>query len=61
MANKTIQKEQEFQSRNNPSEMPGSHTKMRLKSALQKLNFVMAKAVSKSYTLDCSMFSHSYA
>ena len=39
---------------------------MRLKSAPQKLNFLMTKAISKSYTLDCSCkcpctFSHSYA
>ena len=27
--------------------MPRSHTKMRLKSAPQKMNFVMAKAISK--------------
>ena len=43
-----------------------SHAKMHLKSAPQKLNFVMAKAISKSYTLDCSCkcpctFPHSYA
>ena len=47
-------------------EMPSSHAKMCLKSASQKLNFVMAKAVSKSYTLDCSCkcpctFPHGYA
>ena len=46
--------------------MASSHTKMRLKSAPQKLNFVMAKAISKSYTLDSSnkspyTFPHSYA
>ena len=29
-------------------ERPRSHAKMHLKSALQKLNFVMAKAISKS-------------
>ena len=38
---------------------------MHLKSAPQKLNFVMAKAISKTYPLDCSykcpcMFPHSY-
>ena len=27
--------------------------KMRLKSAARKLNFVMSKAISKRYTLDC--------
>ena len=47
-------------------EMPRPHAKMRVKSAPQKLNFVMAKAISKSHTLDCSCkcpctFPHSYA
>ena len=46
-------------------DMPRSHANMHLKSAPQKLNFVMAKAISKSYTLDCSCkcsctFPHSY-
>ena len=35
-------------------EMPHSHAKMRLKDAPQKVNFVMVKALSKGYTLDCS-------
>ena len=40
--------------------------KMRLKRTSQKLNFLMAKAISKSYTLDCNCkwpctFPHSYA
>ena len=34
--------------------MPRSRAKMRLKSAPQKLNFLMAKDISKNYTLDCS-------
>ena len=34
--------------------MPHSNTKMRLKTAPQKLDFVIVKAISKSYTLDCS-------
>ena len=47
-------------------EMPYYHAKMRLKSAPQKLNFVIAKAISESYTLDCSYrcpctFQHSHA
>ena len=47
-------------------EMPRSYAKMRLKNAPEKLNFVMAKAISKSYTLDCSCkcsctFPHPYA
>ena len=42
------------------------HAKIRLKSAPQKLNFLMEKATSKSCTLDCSYkcsctFPHSYA
>ena len=32
-------------------EMPRFNAKMRLKSAPQKLNFLMAEAISKSYTL----------
>ena len=43
-----------------------SHAKIRLKTAPQKLNFVTAKAISESYTLDCSCkcpctFPHNYA
>ena len=49
-----------------PLEMPCSHVKMRLKSAPQKLNFLMANAISKTYALDCSCkcpctFLYSYA
>ena len=36
------------------SEMPRYHAKIQLKSAPQKLKFVMTKAISESYTLDCS-------
>ena len=32
--------------------MPPAHAKMRLKSAPQKLDFAMVKAITKSYTLD---------
>ena len=40
--------------------------RMRLKSAPQKLNFLIAKSIQKSYTLNCShkcpcTFTHSYA
>ena len=35
-------------------EMPCSHAKMRFKRASQKLNFLMTKDISESYTLDCS-------
>ena len=45
---------------------PHSHPKMRLKSAQKKLDFVMVKAITKSYTLDYSCkfpctSPHSYA
>ena len=54
MASERLQGEEQFHSKNYLLEMPCSYTKMRLKSAPQKLNFVMAKAISKIYTLDCS-------
>ena len=41
-------------SKNNLLEMPRSYAKNHLKSAPQKLNFVMKKAISKSNTLHCS-------
>ena len=41
-------------SKNHPFEIPRSYAKMCLESAPQKLNFVMAIAISKIYTLDCS-------
>ena len=66
MANERLQGEEEFHSKNYLLEMPCSHAKMRLKSAPKKLNFVITKVISKSYTLDCSCkcpctFPHSYA
>ena len=54
MASERLQGEEQLHSKNYLSEMPHSHAKMRLKSAPQKLNFLMAKDISKSYTLDCS-------
>ena len=65
-ASERLQGEEQFHSKNYLLEMPRSHAKMRLKSAPQKLNFLMAKAISKSCTLDCSCkcpctFPHSYA
>ena len=47
-------------------EMLRSHAKIRLKSVPQKLTFLMTKALSKSFILDCSCkcpctFPHSYA
>ena len=66
MASERLQGEEQFHSKNYLLEMSRFHAKMRLKSAPQKLNFLMAKAISKSCTLDCSCkcpctFSHSYA
>ena len=66
MASERLQGEEQLHSKNYLSEMPHSHAKMRLKSAPQKLDFVIVKAISKSYTLDCSCklpctFPHSYA
>ena len=54
MANERLQGEEQFHSINYLSEMPCSHVKICLKSVSQKLNFAMAKAISKSYTLDCN-------
>ena len=53
MANEKLQGEKQFHSKNYLLEMYRSNAKMRLKSAPQKLNFIIAKAISKSYTLDC--------
>ena len=66
MAKERLQGEEQFHSKDYLLEMPRFHAKMRLKSAPQKLNFLMAKAISKSCTLDCSCkcsctFPHSYA
>ena len=66
MASERLQGEQQFHSRNNLLEMPRFHAKMCLKSAPQKINFSMAKAISKRCTIDCSCkypctFPHSYA
>ena len=66
MASERLQGEEQFHSNNHLLEMSSFHTKMRLKSAQQKLNFLMEKAISKSCTLDCSCkcpctFPHSYA
>ena len=66
IASERLQGGKQFHTKNYLLEMSRFHTKMRLKSAPQKLNFLMAKAISKSCTLDCSCkcpctFSHSYA
>ena len=52
MTSERLQGEEQFRSKNYLLEMPRSHNKIRLKSAPQKLNFLMAKDISKSYTLD---------
>ena len=52
MTSERLQGEEQFYSKNYLLEMPRSHAKIRLKSAPQKLNFLMAKDISKSYTLD---------
>ena len=66
MTNERLQVEEQFHSKNYLWEVHHSHANMRLKTALQKLNFVIAKAISKHYTLDCGCkypltFPHSYA
>ena len=66
MASERLQGEEQFHTKNYLLEMSRFHAKMRLKSAPQKLNFLMAKAISKSCTRNCSCkcpctFPHSYA
>ena len=63
ISNETLQGEEQFHSKNYLLEMTRSRAKMHLKSAPQNLNFVMAKAISKSYTLDMAvgnLFYHAY-
>ena len=52
--NERIQGEEQLYSKIYSSEMPCSYVKMHLKSALQILNVVIAKAISKNCTLDCN-------
>ena len=52
MAIERLEEEKQFHSKNYLLEMPRFHAKME-KSAPQKLNFLMAKAISKSCTLQC--------
>ena len=47
MASERLQGEEQFHFKNYLLEMPHSHVKKLLESAPQKLNFVMAKAISK--------------
>ena len=66
MASERLQGEEQFHCKSYLLEMPRFHAKMRLRSAPQKLKFLMVKAISKRCTLDCSCnypcaFPHSYA
>ena len=54
MANEKLPEEGQFHSKKYLLEMPCSHVKLRLKSAPQKMNFLMAKAILKIAILDCS-------
>ena len=54
IANKRLQGEEQFHFKNYLLEMPRFTVKMHLKNPPQKPNFVMAKAMSRSYALDCS-------
>ena len=47
MAIERLQGEEQFHSKNYLLEMSSFHAKMRLKSAPQKLNFLMEKAIKK--------------
>ena len=49
-----LQGQEQFHTKNYLSKMSCFYAKMHLKSAPKKLNFLMAKAISKSCTLDCS-------
>ena len=65
MARERLQGQEIFNLKNYVLKMPCFHAKIRLKSARQKLDFLMTKAISKSCTLDCSCkypctFPHSY-
>ena len=54
MASERFQGEEQFHCKNYLLKMPCSHAKIRFKSAPKSLKVLMAKDVSKSYTLDCS-------
>ena len=51
MESERLQGEEQLHSKNYLLEMPRSHAKICLKSAPQKLNFLMAKDISKGYAL----------
>ena len=54
MAGERLQGDEQLHSKNYLLEMTRSHAKIHLKSAPQKLNFLIAKEISKSYTRNCS-------
>ena len=54
MASERLQGEKKFHYNNYFLEMPRSQAKMRSKCAPQKVNFLMTKDISNSYTLDYS-------
>ena len=54
MAGERLQGDEQLHSKNYLLEMTRSHAKIHLKSAPQKLNFLIAKEISKSYTGNCS-------
>ena len=54
MTSTRLQGEEQSPSKNYILELPRSHAKRRLKSAPQKLNFLMAKAILKRFKLDYS-------
>ena len=53
MASERVQGEEKFHSKNYILEMSRFRAKMRLKRAPQKLKFLIEKALSKSFILDC--------
>ena len=66
MASERLQRKEQYHTKNYLLEMFCFYAKIRLKIAPQKLNFLIAKAISKSCTLDRSCkcpctFPHSYA
>ena len=66
MTSERLQEEEQVHSKYYRLQIPRFHAKMRLKIAPQKLNFLIAKAISKSCTPDCSCkcpctFPQSYA
>ena len=66
MSNERCQAQELFESKNHVLEVFSSHAKMRLKSAPQKLNFLISKVIQKFYKLNCSLkwpctFPRSYA